>query len=75
MISNIKYNIIKENYFIINNSKFYVDYSDNININIFGSNCKKLELVYNNEILNPDINQIVYYDNENKHIIYNKDNI
>jgi hypothetical protein len=78
MRNNIKYNLIQDNYFIINNNKLYVDYNDTLNINIFGSNCKNLSLTYSSnsesQITNDSINRLVYYDDENKHIIYNQDN-
>jgi len=73
MRSNIKYNLIKDDYFILNNNKLYIDYNDNLLINLFGSNCKNLELVYNNKITH-DMKNIIYSDNENKHILYDQDN-
>jgi hypothetical protein len=73
MRSNIRYNLIKDNYFIINNNKLYVDYNDTLNVNIYGSNCKNLELMYSSNIYEPS-NSILYFDSENKHIIYDQDN-
>jgi hypothetical protein len=63
MGTNIRQNLTSNNYFIRGVDKIYIDYTENVYLKSY-TNCKNLELIYNNTQVNNSLTDIILDNNE-----------